>query len=555
MIVPEYNQGIEKQDIGVPTPRVEQERPEASAAGIYGAEAGVGQALERTGKEAASSLFYYNRMAAQTDKYERASAYAQGLDTALNAEGGLLTKQGKNAIGIVHGTTPYGEDLDPNSYISIEKKLRQKALEGVSGSVEQAGLTRLLDSHNNVMYNAVVKHESQQTKVARLDATDGLVSANANSFAMDPTAPGAQELFKQAQNARMTAAQQNGEDDQTIATRGLKVGDVFAKAMVDSNLERGATPSGKQGPELARDTLEQMHKAGQISEDQYGVLNAKVEGKWLDMKKSAVADQVLNNPANSDAGMVDFARADAAAKHLVSTLPANEQEHILDEVHKQAERRNAAFEQNKKLGDQKFSNDVLAAQRQGVPPEDAYDKLIEKGDFIDNNDRAEKSKLFQAVYTKDPSAMDKILQTQTPDQKLAWDWVDKVASSKFKNEANVLPGDEASGIKTPLKEAFMAEMKRQYMGKSPAEIRAGVMDAVKDVVTQPGYLWNSTKPKWELSRDAHNLDLDKRAALASHYGEEMTSTAKAFLDSKGKQSSPEQIQALIEQAKKANDIP
>ena len=555
MIVPEYNEEVSKQDIGVPTAHVESEGPGASSAGIYEAEAGIGKAVEGVGNDVAKYLVYQQRIAARQDGYDRASKYAQGLDVALNGENGLLTKQRGDAVGILHGKSAVvpaeqGQgpaQLDPNSYIGQESKLREKALAGLSGQ-EAANVSRLIDSHNNVAFNAVVKHEAQQTKLAQIDTVNGLVAASANTFSMDPSAPASQKLLQEAQAARTTLAQQHGEDADTVSMRGLKVGDTFAKAMVDRNIETK--------PDLARNALEQMHSSGQVSEEQYGLLKSKVDGKWLDMKKSAVADQVLNNPANSDAGVANFGRVEAQAKQLVSTLPAGEQEHVLDEVHKQAERRNAAFEQNKKLADQKFSNDVLNAQKQGVPPENAYDSLIKKGSFIDNNDRAEKEKLFQAVYTKDPTAMDKIMQTQTPDQKLAWDWVNKVADAKFRsNAADVLPGDEASGVKTNLRGAFVEEMKRKYMGKSPAEIRAGVIEDSKDIVTQPGWFWDTKKPKWQLTRDANDLDLDKRAAVIGKYGELMTSTAEAHLKNNGKQARPEDIANLIEQAKKANGIP
>lgn len=551
MIVPEYEEQVGKQDIATPTAHVESEGPGASAAGIYEAEAGIGKAVEGVGNDVAKYLVYQQRIAARQDGYDRASRYAQGLDVALNGENGLLTKQRGAAIGIVHGKNlPAGQqgptDLDPNSYIGQEAKLREQAMKGLSGQ-EAANVSRLIDSHNNVAFNAVVKHEAQQSKLAQIDTVNGLVAASANTFSMDPNAPESQKLLQQAQVARTTLSQQHGEAADTTSMRGLAVGDEFAKAMVNRNIETK--------PDLARNALEDMHSKGQLSEDQYGILKAKVDGKWLDMKKSAVADQVLNNPANSDAGVANFGRVETQAKQLVSNLPAGEQEHILDEVHKQAERRNAAFEQNKKLANQKFSNDVLNAQRQGVPPEDAYDSLIKKGSFIDANDRAEKEKLFQSVYTKDPTAMDKIMTTQTPDQKLAWDWVNKVADAKFKSSSSaVLPGDEASGVKTNLRGAFIEEMKRKYMGKSPAEIRAGVMEDTKDIVTSPGWLWDTTKPKWQLTRDAHDLDLDKRAAVIGKYGDLMTSTAEAYLKNNGKQARPEDVANLIEQAKKANGV-
>ncbi len=556
MIVPEYNESVGT-DGPQQGPLTIQPRSEASSGlNVTQSEEGIAKGAAHLGAEIESHVLYMDRLAQQQDRYDRASKYAQQQDVALNGEDGLLTRNRANAVGIVHGRnlppnssgwTPAEEaELDPKSYIGQEKKWREEALKGLNGQ-EAAGVERLIDAHNNVGFSAVVKHEAHEARLAQVDTVNGLIAASANTFAVDPTAEGSQKLLTQSQDARTMLAKQHGEDPDTITMRGLAVGDTFAKAMVSRNIETK--------PDIARNTLEQMHSAGQVSEDQYGILKARVDGKWIDMKKTAVADQVLNNPANSEAGLANLGRVDAEAKGLVSTLPAGEQSHIIDEVHKQAERRNAAFEQNKKASGLKFSNDVLNAQRQGVPPEQAYDSLIKKGSFIDNNDRAEKEKLFQAVYTKDPSALDKIMQTQTPDQKLAWDWADKVATAKFKNSKSILPGDEASGIKTPLKEAFMAEMKRQFMGKSPAEIRAGVVDAVKDVVTEPGYLWDSTKPKWQLTRDAHDLDLDKRAKLSEKYGDLMTNTAEAFLKNNNKQARPEDIANLVEQAKKAHGIP
>jgi hypothetical protein len=554
MIVPEYDQKVGVDDIGVPAAHVESMGPGSSGVQIAEAEAGLGNTVEGVGGDMAKYIVWQQRNAARADGYDRINGYALNQDQALNGDGGLLTKQRGNAVGITHGKDlPPGQqgptDLDPNSYIGQESKWREKALAGLSpGSQEYTEVLRGLDSHRAVGFNAVVKHEAQQAKLSDIDKTDTFIAGNANTFSTDPSSPASQKLLQAAQDARTDLSRRQGEDADTTNARGLAVGDQFAKAMVDRNIELK--------PDLARDALEKMHSAGQVSEDTYGVLKSKVDGKWLDMRKYQVADQVLNNPANSDAGVANFGRVEAAAKQMVSTLPLPQQEHILDEVHKQAERRNAAFEQNKNLADQKFSNSVLDAQRQGVPPENAYDSLIKKGSFIDNNDRAEKEKLFQAVYTKDPSAMSKIMTTQTPDQKLAWDWVEKVATAKFKSSASeVLPGDEASGVKTNLRGAFVEEMKRQYMGKSPAEIRAGVMDAVKDVVTDPGWMWDTKKPKWQLTRDAHDLDLDKRAKLSSKYGDLMVNTAQAFLEKNNKQARPEDIAALVEQAKKANGVP
>ncbi len=558
MIVPEYNQDERVQDTGVPTPHVEAEAPSASGAGVWQAAEGIGKGIEQIGTDVARYTVYQQRIQARQDAYDRATSYAQGLDQTLNGEGGLLTKQRGDAVGILHGRDDVSMDkngnpvlqdgsLDPNSYIAQEAKLREKALDGLSGQ-EKLSVSRLIDTHATAGFNAVLKHEATQTKLAQVDSINAHIGALANSFAVDPSSPNAMKAMQQAQQERMELSKFHGEDPDVQQARGQSVADQFATAMVNANIENK--------PDVARDTLEKMKD--QMSADKYGELKSKVDGKWIDMKKSAVAQQTLQNPKNFNPdGTVNYGAVDEQAKQLAATLPAGEQEHILDEVHKQAERQNAAVKQNQEQSDTKFSNDVLNAQRQGVPPEDAFAKLIKNGSFASDTDRQKKTAIFQSVYTKAPDAMAKVEDAilKQPDQKLTWDWVNKIAATKFGNNSEVLPGDEAAGIKTPLREAFVSEMKRQYLGKSPAEVRAGVMDAVKDVTVKPGWLWDTKKPLWQVTRDQYNLDLDKRAALSKKYGELMTSTADAYLKNTGQADTPEAIRAKIEEAKKKNGIP
>lgn len=556
MEVPQYNQNVGVEGGEVPSGKITPLGPEAVPTAQLEAGINAGQKVSQVAGYAARALVYQKRLQARTDAYDRAAKYAQGIDQVLNGPNGLLQTQGSNAIGILHGKPlPDGEvgpsELDPNSYLGQERKLRETALNGVSAG-EKVYVERLLNSHNDVAFNAVLKHEAQQTKQYRLGTAQALVSSNANMFAADPSSPGAQALLTHSQQIMSGAMSNAGVPPEELPIHQLKVGDQFAQAMVQRNLD--------DHPDVAKSALDEMHSKGQISEAMYGTLKARVEGKWLDMRTNAVADQVLKDPANINADLtVNFGTAEAQVKHLVSTLPAPDQTKIIDAVHQRIARQNAAVAQKRQEDERNVATEMMQAQRNGVPAEQAYDQFIKKRDFMTEQDRQSAEKLFQQVYTRDPQALDKIMQTQTPDQKLAWDWVQKIAQQKFGKNAAVLPGDDQSGVKTPLADAFVAEMKHKYLGKSPAEIRQAVTTELKDQPTTPGWAWaekiglhwgENQKPQWQIDRDVHNMELDKRAALIQKYGAPLISESEAFLKKNNKRATPEDIAAVAEQAKR-----
>lgn len=537
--VPVYDESVPVETAAQPAPQLAPITEAASGAGPAAALTQAGGQTEEHFSRLNEALIYRQHIQAQENAYNLgAKAAAEIQDKVAD----LTSRQGSNAHGILSGFVGPVQEGQPekikyeDSYDGFSEKLRGKYLEMAGSEYERKLLTRTIDSHLTVARNAVVKHEVQQGKVAFNQSVDANINALMNTGAAAATPGDLMKVMNQGADLRENQAKLNGEADKTtLDMLRLKTDDDFAETAIKANVERD--------PEGAMRLFDGVKN--HISESMQGKLQAQIDGKMLDLRRGAVWEQVRGF-VHPD-GMVDLSKAEAEAAKLVNvdTVPPGQRQHILDFVRQQSAVQDAAVKDARKEKDRQFVNDALKAKNNGVSYQDAEDHFFKKmGYGFDEKDKDEKIRQLQALYTHDESFYDTAMKHQTEDQKLAWQEVEELAKGKYGKQTAQLPGDETQ---TPLASAFVTEMKHQLIGAPADKIRAIAREKLKDVVVQPGYLWDTKKPAWQVDRDITTMQAVQRNALENRYGTSLVNQAHAYLTNQGLQNpSPKQIKELID---------
>lgn len=503
-IIPVYNEKIGVDAPGVQTPQMADITPAASGAGIAEASSKLGQTVENIGSQLGRHLAYMAHLKQQQQGYDIAATYARNGQVFLNGDGkdnpGILNLHGKDA------------DNSIAAFQDWDKQQRKELLKDLPPASAR-NVDRMIDSHGTVFFDNALHHQRHETEVAQQNSRAAEVQATQDTASLPNTTPGQfSDLVTKAQD--ITRQMHPGQDDATYEALDQKTAAGMMQNYVKSNLE-----------DHPQETLKMLAaQKGSMHEADYGAIKKQIDGKMLDIRRGVIWEQV-SGFTHSD-GTVDLQRAEAHAKQLASTLPPNEQQHVVDFVRQQASVQDSALKDARQAQDRSFINDSMGLKAKGLSYDQAHDALFkDKGYGFDPKDIQEKSDQLRKLYTHDDSFLDYAQQHQTAEQKDAWTWTEKVATA---------------GIPKHDVQAFIVQEKKKWMGKSADQIRAGVTEDLKKLEVPGGHWWTSKVQGWKMDADITQANAEKIGALEAKYPGQV-SIAKAALEAKGKMTDPDAI--------------
>ena len=540
--IPTYERQVGVEDVGQPTPQIQPITEAASGVNVAEAGARLGQTVEHGFTDMGHLIAYKAHIESQERAYDLGAKAASEIQDKLYGDNGLMTRQGAQAHGILAGDI--GADMPgqqrtkyKDSFVSFSEDLKSKYLKEAGSPTTQKMLMRYLDSHVTIARSAVAKHEAEQGRVAYQNAVESQVQALMDTGASARSLDDLHKVMDSGTELRVGLAAKRGADDAILEAVKYKTADEFAETAVRANLERD--PQASQ--DILNGVKDRLSNVGQAN------LQTLVDGKMLELRRGAVWDQVKH--FTHDDGTIDVSKAEGMASKLIDTdqIPPGQRDHIMQFVKQQAAVSDAALRDHREAQDRSFYNDALKARNNGLPFEKAEEILFkQKGYGFDAKDREDKRDQLLALYMKDPSFMNKAMEHQTPEQKMAWQEVEDMAASKYptKKGGVVLPGDTQ-----PVNAAnsFVNEMKQQLMGESADRIRTVARERLKDVVVQEHWYGNTKQPVWQLDRDVRLMQDQKRSLLETRYGNDLVNQAHSYLVNQGSSNpTPEEIRTLLE---------
>lgn len=401
--VPVYEPQVQTEATQVSTPQLPGPLEAASGVNIPTAYEGVAQKVGQVSEGLSRLMLYKKRLDDQQAAYDRASGFQQQLQNFVAGPNGLLTKQGADAKGITMGKVEPGfvgpPQTDPNSFDGYSQKLKADYLKGLNAT--QAKMTdRLMDSHINVMREAVIRHEAQQGNIADKESAEAQVGALNNTATMATSTDQFLGLLKQAQTIRGGLAQRQGMPPDALQAYNQKTADEFAENAVKTNLELD--------PKKAQDLLDGA--SGMISNDMKAHLQSMLDGKMLDLTAKSQFDQWSHDPRMQNAdGSIDLKKAQDFINGLPSDkYPDVQKEKMFKLVQEQDSNATRILDDQNKANSKAFFAQagnpqigLSAAKRMAFQ----YANRLRNGN-LDTTDVLEKQKRIEQLYRAGDSKSD-----------------------------------------------------------------------------------------------------------------------------------------------------
>lgn len=468
----------------------------ASGEGVAKAGEALGRSAEQFGHSMSANLIYQQRLQQQEAGQDAAYKFIDGSHDIANP---LLQRNGRDAKGVTQ------------LYMAEALKQKKQMGENLSGQAFKI-FNRYSDSHMSTMREKLIDHETKQFQVAADDSDNALHQSLMQTAALAPNAEEFKKNMAQGDELVRNMAARKGRDisDKNIS-KMLDEGShsAFFDHFMKANLENN--------PKLVQDVLNQvkgdlpattMDHAKGVSDFQ-----KTIDGKMLDVNRQDTWDKV--SKFRHEDGSIDLSKAETAAQQLVNGMPADQQQHIVGYVKSQAAMANAAIKDQREGEKRSFFNDAMALKQKGMNYQQAEQELFKnKGYGQTVSDHDDMQKHLQQLYLKDDSFYSMAMKHQTEDQKLAWQQVKDMSKAKFGTQATVLPGDESSGVNTPLSAAFVKEVERKFMGKPAGDIIEGAKQMMENKVVEQRRFWFDKKvPSWQIERAKRTLEDQQMFAL------------------------------------------
>lgn len=379
------------------------------------------------------------------------------------------------------------------------------------------------DSHARSMRDNVAKHQVAETNKDLDNRFDSNIKLQVSNSANALTDEALSENVAAIHSTVDSAMRAKGMDEKSIQLMKNQATDKAVEANIYSRLEKD--------PDSAKKTL--MAFKDHLSPDFYQKADKEIEGKRFDSMRSNLYTNTFAGMKLSD-GEPDIARMEKAIE--VSKFDPKQKEELRSYVKSRALEDNQSFHRQEKDTLNRFENEIISGKNQGSTLTDALKVASRYG--RDAKDVAEKQDIAKKLYTdpaakSDPDAVIGIyektlngtisrseIQQAYQDGKLnASDYMS--ASKHYLNEKTgetkkedsltwqrvKILGDEKFGNDKEKKAEFYYVVKSLGQGKSPEEMLKIANDQLKDVVTSPGWLWDSKEPRYSVEKnkmDANN---------------------------------------------------
>lgn len=486
--IPQLEQQVAIRPARVETPQLSNRVPAAA----FGAEVAqqdqrVGEALQGFGAAVAKRIQEVQQRDEEQQVLSADTEFRLAMQGVLNNpeadEGGRSKGILNRNLGQAKGATV---DFDGNY-----ANLREDFLSRVPAARQKAALAARMDAHFASSRESVIRHESRQSEDAFKTALDSnLRQRVADAAALqDPRA--LLSAMDQAVGRQGEGLARLGRPEAEIGLSGELLAADMAKTAIGAQLERD--PAG------AMKTFAAIK--GRLPESASANLQQVIDGKMLEVRRAG-AWEVAGSLRHPD-GTIDIARADAAVDGWLKTqgeLPKDQPDQIKGWVRQQASVADAVLRDKRQSDDRAFINEAIKMARGGSPVQETVNTLLKKKGYgFDTADKYEKEHQIYALYKKDDSFYNDAIAKMTPQQKLAWDQIETMASGKWGNKEVSLPG---SDLKQKVRDTFLTEMKQQVIGLPPEEMLKKADVALQKVVVSPGWLYDTKRPAFEVAAGA-----------------------------------------------------
>lgn len=428
---------------------------------------------------------------------------------------GLLLRQGDQAAG---STLEYDRNF---------KIKKESAASRFTWQSQNDKLQEMMDARHNSTRETIIRNEAAQNresfKTTFEDSSKLAVADAANSRTPDDL----NSRIDQALEIQTHGLRVIGAGEATVQLQSQKlVGDMTKSAIV---------PVLETDPKAAQAILDGVK--GKIGAETAAEIQKAIDTKAFENTKIELWNQAKGLRLSD--GSFDT----AGAQKLVdgSDLPADKKIEAFSFIRTMGAVQDTQVKDQRAAADRNFTNDLIKQHQQGLPFPEAL-KLAGQNAF-DDTDRIKKEQEVVSLYTAKADPFDTWLEKQDQGTKLAWEDVKNRAETKYSaSSTTTLPGGEV----VKQRDAFMTEMKRAALGKSPDEIRQIMTEKMKNVVITPHWFWNSTGSAWKLDAARRNANADKLSLLKKTYGENLVNRAQSTLTLRGILPTPENIKAAID---------
>lgn len=419
-----------------------------------------------------------------------------------------------------------------DSYRQWGTSKRDEFVASFEPGVEQERAESLFDRRAQDYERRIVEHEAvqmRQSQDASLNANLQVRAAAAANAKPDEVI----DNFMGGADTLRERLQWKGTPDDVITVEVQKYALATAKSAL-ANVERD--PVGAQ----QRLNLMRPHLAA----DDFQALQGVVNSQLFEVKKQAIWQQARGYRLAD--GTFDTARAEKLVFGL--DLTPKERVEAFGFVRSMGAVEDAQLRDQRAAADRAFTNTIIDQQKAGIPFADAY-RLAGKSGY-DEADALAKQKEVTDLYTNAANPFDKWLQKQDVATKLAWDDVEAYAKANFKSSATVtLPGTEE---KVSARDAFMTEMKRAALGKTPDELRRILKEKTADRIQPNGRFFGlfdkNLGEGWQVDAAKRVENSEKLSCLEEVYGAAIVAEARRRLANAPRPipATPDNLKALID---------
>lgn len=522
--VPVLERRVQAQTGNVPSPATAPLPQAAFGENISEALVRRGAALEGLGTKLAAEANRIQERDNEADALKQLNAAQLEIqNTLMNPE----TDENGRPKGFLNRQLTQARGATPE-FDQAAAQIKQRYMSLPLSAVTRDYMDRQLTAHLTSAREQVVRHEVQQRNddakmslQTNMDQNIAAAGAIADHRDLMP-------LISSAQEAYATMASRMGVNSDTIEFNKKAYAGLMTKAAVSAYAEKD--------PMTAKVMLEGM-KDGITN---YPDLTKMVDGKLLEVKKFA-AWNAVQGFRNAD-GTMDNTKIEKWA--MGQKLQADEKMAVFTFLRGMSAVEDSNLKERKDQNEKGFVDELIQAQSQGVPYQDALLLASKRGGSL--AEISTRQNTVTQLYTGATSNFDLWINKQPEPTQAAWAYATDTIKGKYGNTTGDVPG---YGNQVKLADAAIAELKTEAMGKSPEQIRKLVNDRMKDVVIQPRRFWFDKKgASWQLEAGVQQGKAEALVRLEETYGPESVARARIRLAALKKPVTPVNIKLALDAA-------